>query len=519
MRGSSFLWRGLEAARRSNLAAAGEAAPVPGTHGISRRALLQALAAAGTLSAMPRPAHAFAGGRVAIVGGGIAGLSALHYLVEAGVDARLYEARGRLGGRMFTQRPADGPAFEAGGQLVNTDHHDIQALARAFGVPLIDRKAEPHHTLILAGGRLVSEAELADALRGIAGQIGKDSERLDQDPRFAPRLDRMSIRDYLDAHAGLIEVPWARRLLEATCRTEYGSEPEGASAIELIFNLPTVHGERVEVLGGSDEHYVMEGGSGALPEAIAAKHAARIATGKRLLRIERTRGGVRLAFLDGALVEADTVIVTVPAPIMRQIDYRLPLPAVWRAYMAEIELGRNEKVQAASHDMPWRTPMGSGGELWQTDGEGFALGWEGSVHLSDRVDPVWTWYLGGKLVEDVATPAQAQAHRFAASSEPAIPGLTRATDAGPYRRTGWHRDPYTLGAYANYAPGQLTRFGHLLWVESDDPAERRVARAGRVIFAGEHLSDAYPGYMNGGAQTGRMAAEAITGRAALAQAA
>ena len=33
--------------------------------------------------------------------------------------------------------------------------------------------------------------------------------------------------------------------------------------------------------------------------------------------------------------------------------------------------------------------------------------------------------------------------------------------------------------------------------------------AGPVVFAGEHLSDAFPGYMNGGAQTGRLAAAAI----------
>ena len=46
-----------------------------------------------------------------------------------------------------------------------------------------------------------------------------------------------------------------------------------------------------------------------------------------------------------------------------------------------------------------------------------------------------------------------------------------------------------------------------------------MSRAGRIYFAGEHLSDAFPGYMNGGAQTGRMAAEAITGRKLLAQAA
>ena len=62
----------------------------------------------------------------------------MQFCRQAGIDARLYEARSRLGGRMFTQRPADGPAFELGGQLVNTDHADMHTLAKAFGIALID---------------------------------------------------------------------------------------------------------------------------------------------------------------------------------------------------------------------------------------------------------------------------------------------------------------------------------------------------------------------------------------------
>jgi monoamine oxidase len=65
----------------------------------------------------------------------------------------------------------------------------------------------------------------------------------------------------------------------------------------------------------------------------------------------------------------------------------------------------------------------------------------------------------------------------------------------------------------------VTRFARLLCVESDNPAEHHVPGAGRIRFAGEHLSEAYPGYMNGGAQTGRVAAEAISGRRSLRAAA
>lgn len=514
MRGNGMFWRAMEAARRSNLTAAGEALPVQRSFASTRRALLKAIAAGSAATALPQAslARAKAPGRVAIIGGGIAGLSALHHLREAGVDARVYEGRGRTGGRMFTHRSGDW-TFEVGGQLVNTDHYDMQGLCKRFGVTLVDRKSDPHTTLTLANGRLLTEAELADGLRAIAGQVGKDADLLDKHPgRISRQIDSISIHDYLERHAALIREPWARQLLEATSRTEYGVEPNRASAIGLIFNLPTVDGERIEVLGGADERYVIQGGSSSLVEAMTDHYGDRIETGKRLSRVERHNAGVRLTFQDGSIAEADTVIVTVPAPLMRQIDFRIPLPAAWRAFIAEMELGFNEKVQSGTNGTPWKGPMGVGGELWQTAAkDGWALGWDGSVHRKDGVSPVWTWFLGGDEVRDAqALKPSELAAKFAASAAPAIPGLIEAA-TGPFARTNWHAQALTLGAYVNYAPGQLSRFAHLLYIDSDNPAERQVSGAGRVWFAGEHLSDAFPGYMNGAAETGRMAVEAILG--------
>ena len=515
MRGNGIVWRALGAARRRNLAAAGEPMPVRGESGASRRAVLKAMAAVPVAGGLAAPVLAGSPGRVAIVGGGIAGLAALHHLREAGIDAILYEARQRTGGRMYTHR-AGAWTFEVGGQLVNTDHYDMHGLLRRFGIGLVDRKAAPHDTLILANGRLVTDEELAEALRPIAAQIGRDADRLDRDQaRVAPDLDRLSIHDYLENHAGLIREPWVRQLLEATSRTEYGVEPNRASAIELVFSLPTVDGQRAEVLGGADERYVIEGGSSALIAAMSAHYANRIVTGKRLVRVEP---GLKLGFLDGSVERADTLIVAVPGPLTRQIDFRLPLPAEWRAFIAEMELGMNEKVQSGTNATPWRTPMGVGGELWQTDpGAGWALGWDGSVHRKDGISPVWTWFLGGEeVVRAVEEVPSALAKRFAASAAPAIPGLIEAA-TGPFTRTNWHAQALTLGAYCNYAPGQLTRFSKLLCVE--DEAGNQVPHAGRIWFAGEHLSDAFPGYMNGAAQTGRMAAAAILGKRIRANAA
>lgn len=117
-----------------------------------------------------------------------------------------------------------------------------------------------------------------------------------------------------------------------------------------------------------------------------------------------------------------------------------------------------------------------------------------------------------------AEAPSALAARFAGLAASAIPGM-EAASTGPFARTNWHAQAMTLGAYVNFRPGQITRFARLLCVESDNPAERHIPRAGQILFAGEHLSEAYPGYMNGGAQTGRVAAEAITGRRSLRAAA
>ena len=516
MRTGSFVWEALEEARRANLSEAGEAPPVAGGEGVSRRAVLGALAAAGAATMLPRESEARAIGKgpVVIVGGGIAGLSALWHLTKAGVDARLFEARTRLGGRIYTERAPGRPVMEVGGQLVNTDHADMIALIKEFGVFLLDRKAGHHRTMIIDGGREIPRAQLVAGLRGIAGQIDRDAKRLDADyARVAAELDRLSFTTYLDRYARLIPQKWVRGLLEASARTEYGVEPRDASALQLVFNLPVVDGERVEVLGNSDERFLMSGGSSSIVGAMGNRLKDRITTFRRVERIDPGRaGGARVRFANGETLDAAAVIVTVPASIMSRIGYGVRLPPLWRRFIAEVGLGKVGKVQAVTGGRVWDANPGQGGELWQADAKsGVSLGWDGSVRRrGDRPTSggVWTWFTGGdQVVAADAGNARDVALRFAAAAEPAVPGMARAT-GGYVRRTQWHQEPFTMGGYVNYRPGQLTRFAPLIWTEEDGVASVPVP-AGPIWFAGEHLSDAFPGYMNGGAQTGRLAAEAV----------
>lgn len=508
MRGNSMVWRALARARRDVI---GAEPVVRGHGGITRRRMLAGLAAGATatLAGCNLPQLEADRTRVAIIGGGLAGLNALRLLRGAKIDARVYEARGRIGGRVFTARGGPIPADD-GGQFINSDHIEMLAAARRHGLGLINRAASDGRTVVIdnaeGAGRVITEAELAKDLQGIAAIIAADAKKLDSNyARFAPPLDALSVTQYLDLHAEAIEQPYARRLLEATIRTEFGQEPQDASALALIFNLPVADGQHVELIGASDEQFVLSGGSGTLVDAMARGFGEWIETGHAAQRIERTATGVRVRFANGRSVEAERAIVTVPAPLLRTIDFGGMLSPLWHEYVTEIDVGRNEKLNAAYEGRPWRQGMGLAGDVWPLNGP-FAEAWDATTVTSEF--GLMTWFMGGAQCDAVDAPDLSEVRRtFEDATQPAVPALG-ASATGWQRRTNWSRDPYARGAYSCFRPGQLTRFAELMWVEENGSAIQTPA-AGSLVFAGEHLSDAFPGYMEGGLQTGRLAAQAI----------
>ena len=132
---------------------------------------------------------------------------------------------------------------------------------------------------------------------------------------------------------------------------------------------------------------------------------------------------------------------------MSRIAYGVPLPALWRQFIAEVGLGLNGKVQAVTTARPWEKPIGRGGEIWQVDhGVGSSLGWDGGVRPADgrgqRLDVVHRRQRGPRR-----RPARRRARwRRAGRSWPraACPGMAAATGA-TVRRTNWHDEPFTDG--------------------------------------------------------------------------
>jgi monoamine oxidase len=509
----------LQAGRREHLKEQNLPEPIPHTAADwSRRRFLKTSAVAG-LAGMMGQNLAFpvmAGSpnsalRVAIIGAGIAGLNAAYQLKKAGVSSSVYEARSRVGGRMLSTRIDDGLAVDLGAELINTDHTDMLALVKEFNIGLFNKLKDAAHLpypkeAYLFDGASYSEAQLAVDLRPIAAQISDDSRYLYQDwEANSPLFDQWSVSDYLNQHADkFADAPYVRALLESAIRTEYGAEPEESSALQLLFILPEVNGQAVELLSYSDEAYAVVGGSAQITDAIANVLPGQIHLNKALLAVESRGSEYRLKFADKTEEIADVVIITLPFPALRHVTLKVPLPDLFHDFIDEAGLGANEKVIAGFSERFWHQPAGFSLAAWSD--LGFAEVWDEAQRQPERSDGALNFFLGGNQARQLnkINNIKPLGEKFVAALDGFIPGAIDAA-TGTFIKSGWGQNRYTGGGYANFRPGQLTKFAEYFWIEGGKPF-RQQAGFGNLIFAGEHLSDAYYGFMEGGAQTGRLAA-------------
>src|SRR4051794_22320159 len=184
---------------------------------LSRRALLGA-AAIGVVTAAPartapRPALGTRR-RVAVVGAGLAGLTAALDLGDAGWDVVVLEARDRVGGRVHTLRApfTAGLHAEAGGESIDDGHSAIQAMLKRFGL-ITEKRAptKPYDSTVYWKGRRLplaafltgrGGAALTDYLRAVdaidALSDGVDPEHPER-ARNAERLDATSLEQFVHA--------------------------------------------------------------------------------------------------------------------------------------------------------------------------------------------------------------------------------------------------------------------------------------------------------------------------------
>lgn len=484
----------------------------------SRRDFLRLAGAAGLSAAFGSPLFAEKPNRkiegpIAVVGGGIGGLTAALRLMQAGHEVHLYEALDRFGGRMWTKRDfnKDGMFVELGGELVDSNHTDLIELAKEVGVELQNLKeGDSGVDFYHFGGKIYTDKDVISAFEPLAKKIAQDAEGLyDDQEEFtakAHQFDHVSLRDYLDQVGEGVD-RWVLQMLEVAYVPEYGVDAEKQSSLNLIDFINPDTSEGFEVFGDSDEAMRIRGGNDTLPTAIhrALQGKVRLHGGHKLVRIEDDGQQIKLGFAAKSKVITPSyahVVMALPFTILRDIEgvANLNLSEDKQRAIQEMGYGNNHKVMYGFTDRSWRQPLGGLSEICNGSvysDKSFQSIWETSRGQSGA-SGIITNFMGGSVSVQYSPD---HFEKNLAELDGIFPGIKAKAD-GNRTLMNWSTMKTMRGSYSSPYVGQYC------WVYG---AAALPELDGRLVFAGEHTSLKSPGFMNGGVESGNRAAKELLG--------
>ncbi len=478
-----------------------------------RRFVREAGVAAVGLTALGRtapPARAASAPRIAIVGAGLAGLSAAHSLREAGYAATVYEASNRVGGRCWTLRGAfaDGQIAEHGGELIDQSHTAIRQLAQGLGLTLDNLlRAEANGTEMSGyfDGAAYSYAQMSVDLNGAWQKIHKDVSAANYPTTWSSytqrgwELDHMSIVDWIEESIPGGMGSKLGQLLDVAYNIEYGGESSEQSSLNLLYLLGYSGQGKFRIFGPSNEKYHVSGGNDQIIDRLAERLPGQIVTGMELVAIRQGPSTWTLTFRNGSgttTVTADRVVLALPFTILRSsVDLsKAGFEPRKLTAIREQGMGTNSKLHVGFSSRFWNG-LGLNGETFSDTG--YQNTWEVSRSQPGR-SGILVNYTGGAIGASFGsgTP-QTRAKKFLSQLEPVLPGATAAWN-GKAALDYWTSYPWTKGSYSYWKVGQYTSFAGI-----------EGTRQGSCHFAGEHTSLDFQGYLNGAVESGQRAASEI----------
>jgi monoamine oxidase len=482
---------------------------------------------AGAARADATPANRGRKPSIAIVGGGIAGLSAALTLNDAGLASTVYESSDRVGGRMHSDTSGywqNGQTSEWCGELIDTGHTTILALADRFGLATVNLPAaEPAGATdtYFFGRHYYSVAQATADFVAVQAALDIDTTAAGYPTTYntstaaGRALDNMSVYDWISSRVPGGHSSPMGQLLDVAYGEEYGADTNIQSALNLVYLLgfQPVDGQ-FAIFGFSDEVFHISGGNEQLPDAIASSlPSGSVVTGWQLARIVANRdGSSTLTFNTGhrtQTVTADQVILCMSFPALQNVDYsRANFDPLKQTAITQLGAGRNVKLQLQFQSRYWNNhgPWGisSGGSYSDT---GAVNTWDVSRGQSGSTG-ILVDYTGGSIASgfrpytpysNASTNPQVTgyAQNFLRQIESVYPGISRQWN-GKASLSVPALDPNLGLSYSFWKVGQYQSFSGYEGV-----------RQGNIHFAGEHCSQDFQGYMEGGASEGVRAAQEI----------
>jgi monoamine oxidase len=435
--------------------------------------------------------------KVAIIGGGIAGLHAGHIFSKSGIAFTLFEASKRVGGRIYTVKNEFGENIttELGGEFIDSNHEDMINLAKEFGLDLYDteediRKSNLIKDTYFFSGRHYTENELLQEFSKYSKSIAEDVKKVveEEDEGFIGQLDDISITNYLKTK-GING--WLFELLSNAYTSEYGLESSEQSSLNLVYMLNPDTKDGFKIFGDSDERFKIIGGNSLLTEKMYEKLKDSVKLNAELISIAEVNGRYKLSFTNNENSEYDFVILAIPFSVLRKIDIQVALPDAKIKAIKELGYGTTSKIIYGVNERVWRDNKYSG-YLFSNE---IQNGWDSSMGQNNNSGKgSYTVFLGGnsgkEVTKDKTTNHIQKLNQIFLSKKETFNNKKLVFN--------WSSYPYSLGGYSAYKVGQWSKI-----------AGKEKEPVNNLFFAGEHCSEDFQGYMNGGAETGRLAAEVV----------
>jgi monoamine oxidase len=433
--------------------------------------------------------------KIAIIGAGLAGLTAAHRLHGASADVTVYEARQRVGGRVLSAR-VHGSMAELGGQSITDGGKGshIQRLIDACNLECTSTRIRLDHYYF--DGKFLSpilKKSHEETLHKHLRQLASTAKNLKE-----------VLKTIIDEASPLYKV------LSVRLAAYEGACPEKLSPIyvETLFHMlsggiSSAHPEAANV-----EIFTIKGGNSLLPEKLAAGLGARVRLDKTLTFVgKNSDGSFKLAFADGTNAHCDILVLAMPCSVYSDIAFEEKvLPQDKLQSIRSISYGTNSKMAIILPKIP-KVSLVVNDEL---------------VSFFDAAHSVLTLYYTENtslFSEDTIRDTYARAREMLAvgydhfSEE--VPAYAKDQNFATYTTAvgySWPNDRYAKGSYSYIRPGQE----ELLTAMTEEKGEtfkRLFAPIDNLYFAGEHASILLdvPGTMEAACESGERIARAIIG--------
>jgi len=394
--------------------------------------------------------------RIGVIGAGFAGLAAADALRKGGVEVSVFEARDRVGGRVWSVPFGDGAVIERGAEFILPGYEVMNELASRFGIPLV-LKGTPYGRRVPVGEESVSQANLEDAFGRIAAAGG---------------ADRASAAEVIGG-LGLDS------RLESLIRTRVAiSNGHPADDLEA-----SVLDEGASTFGDFDNH-TLEGGNMRLAQALAAELGPAVHLSEPVRRVRWSDQGAGIA-TDRGEIQVDAVVVAIPTAPLAEIEFDPPLDGPTADALRAVTYGQNSKLfLRMGSPAPPSAVMSVAGHFWTYT----------QLSATGEPAPFLTGYTGTSSAIE-ALGGSDDPERWVT----AVLELRDDLDLDPESAllSSWHDDPWVRGSYSARTLSSPMR---------DDDLAKPI---GSLHFAGEHTAGEWHGLMEGALRSGRRAADQV----------